>query len=84
MNLFILVDLFTVLCVLKARKQYVSKRKKFAKKPFDFNVTTVSSTLHHKESGSEKKLYFQRNDFIAVRNEDGMWVVSSYVLQYFS
>jgi len=60
-----------VVCVFKASKQYVSKRKKFVKKPFDYNVT-ASTTVHHKESRSENKLYFQRNDFIAVRSEDGM------------
>lgn len=59
-------------CMLKASKRYVSKRKKFAKKPFDFNSTTASRTSHHKSSGLEKKLYFQCNDFIAVRSENGM------------
>jgi len=58
---------------LKVGKQYVSKRKKFVKKPFDYNVSTASATVHQ-ESRSEKKLYFHRNDFVAVRSVDGMIV----------
>lgn len=58
--------------MLKASKQYVSRRKKFVKKPFDFDVTSLQTVLHRKKSGSEKKLYFQRNDFVAVRNENGV------------